>query len=46
MGLASFFYQSVAKRTSTLVLTMVGGALVFERGFDSLGNLKIRCPHF
>jgi ubiquinol-cytochrome c reductase subunit 9 len=38
MGLASFFYQSVAKRTSTLVLTMVGGALVFERGFDSLAD--------
>jgi hypothetical protein len=36
MGLASMFYQTIAKRTSTLALTLVGGALVFERGFDSL----------
>jgi hypothetical protein len=36
MSIASIFYNTVGKRTSTLVLTIVGGALVFERGFDSL----------
>ncbi len=38
MSIASIFYNTVGKRTSTLVLTIVGGALVFERGFDSLSQ--------
>ena len=40
MGLASVFYQTVTKRTSTLVFAIVGSALVFERGFDSLGRWR------
>jgi hypothetical protein len=34
MGLASLFYKTIGKRTSTFALAICGGALLFERGFD------------
>ena len=34
MGLVGLIYNGIAKRTSTLVLTMTVGALFFERGLD------------
>ena len=34
MGLASMFYNTVGKRTSTFALAICVGAIGFERGFD------------
>jgi len=34
MAMLTWFYQTLAKRTSTFALTIVGGVFVFERIFD------------
>jgi ubiquinol-cytochrome c reductase subunit 9 len=38
MGLASMFYNTVGKRTSTFALAICVGAIGFERGFDSFAD--------
>ena len=38
MALAGLFYNAIAKRTSTFALSIVVGALVFERAYDSITN--------
>nr|ALS04576.1 cytochrome b-c1 complex subunit 9 [Pseudodiaptomus poplesia]ALS04862.1 cytochrome b-c1 complex subunit 9 [Pseudodiaptomus poplesia] len=38
MTLAGVLYNGITKRTSTMVLTIIGGAFLFERGFDSVAD--------
>ena len=41
MGLASMFYNTVGKRTSTFALAICVGAIGFERGFDRLDRFTV-----